>query len=97
MGDVSTRTRVIRYGAPIALVIVGILFAAVQTSRLGNDVQTLTTAGGLIWLIAVIGRDMGMGISSGQRRRIPVVPPPPGGEDAPGADGAGDQPPVSPS
>jgi hypothetical protein len=104
MSGVSTRTRVIRYGAPIATIIVGILFAAVQTNRLGNTVQTVATAGGLIWFMVVVGRDIGMGVSSPERRRVPVSPSP---EDDPASSArtngavrghrAGDQPPVSPS
>jgi predicted small secreted protein len=83
--------RWIRYGAPIALIIVATLFAAADTNRLGNDVQTAGTAVGLVWFMVAVGRDMGMGVATGRRPRVPDPPP----DDDSAADGR--QPPVSPS
>jgi predicted small secreted protein len=84
-----SHNRWIRYGAPVALIIVSILFAAVDTNRVGNDVQTAGTAVGLVWFMVAVGRDMGMGVATGRRPRVPD-PPPDGDAD-------GRQPPVSPS
>lgn len=87
----SSHNRTLRYGAPVATVIVGLLFAAADTHRLGNTVATVLIAAGLVWFMVVVGRDMGMGMAekSGPRPRVPD--PPLEAEDD------GDQPPVSPS
>ena len=68
-----------RYGAPVAVVIVGVLFAAVDTHRLGNTVATVLIAVGLVWFMVVVGRDMGMGERTGRRSHVP--PPPPEDDD----------------
>jgi hypothetical protein len=64
----------IRYGAPIATIIVGVLFAAADTDSLGNDVSTILIAVGLIWFMVVAGRDMGMGQKTGRSPRVPAAP-----------------------
>ena len=69
------RNRRVRYGAPIGLIIAAVLFAAVDVDQVGNDVQLVGTAVGLIWLIVVVGRDMGMGVSTGRRPHVPDPPP----------------------
>jgi hypothetical protein len=66
--------RRIRYGAPIATIIVGVLFAAADTGSLGNDVSTVLIAAGLIWFMIVVGRDMGMGQNTGRSPRVPAPP-----------------------
>lgn len=68
-------SRPIRYGAPIVTVIVGVLFAAFQTNSLGNTVSLVLIAGGLIWLMTTLGRDMGMTANTGHPPRIPELPP----------------------
>ncbi len=80
---------------PIALVIVSVLFAAVDTGDVGNTVQVVGTAAGLIWLLVTVGRDLGMGVSTGRRRRVPD--PPRASDDARAGAGGDRQPPVSPS
>ena len=67
--------RRIRYGTPIATIIIGVLFAAAVTDSLGNDVSTVLIAAGLIWFMIVGGRDMGMGQSTGRSPRVPASPP----------------------
>jgi hypothetical protein len=67
--------RRIRYGAPIATIVVGVLFAAADTRSLGNDVSTVLIAAGLIWFMIVVGRDMGMGQTTGRSPRVPAAPP----------------------
>jgi hypothetical protein len=67
--------RRVRYGAPIVTIIVGVLFAAADTRSLGNDVSTVLIAAGLIWVMIVVGRDMGMGQTTGRSPRVPVPPP----------------------
>ena len=74
MDPVSFSNRRVRYGTPIAVIILGILFAAADTSSLGNTVATVAIAGGLIWFMVLLGREIGMGERSG--RRPHVVPPP---------------------
>lgn len=63
--------RLIRYGAPVVTVIVGVLFAAVETNSLGNTVSLVLIAGGLIWLMTALGREMGMTASTGRPPRVP--------------------------
>jgi len=72
---VNARNRKLRYGLPIATIIVGVLFAAVDTGSLGNTVVTVLSAGGLIWFMVVVGRDLGMGEMTGRRRHVPAPPP----------------------
>lgn len=67
--------RLIRYGAPVATVIVGVLFAAVETNSLGNTVSLVLIAGGLIWFMSTLGREMGMTASTGRPPRVPELPP----------------------
>jgi hypothetical protein len=75
---VSSSNRTVRYGAPIATIIASVLFAAVDTGPVGNTVVTVLVAAGLIWLMVLVGRDIGMGERTGRRRR---VPPPPADPD----------------
>ena len=70
----SFSDRRIRYGSPVAVIILGVLFAAVDTHSLGNTVATLAIAGGLLWFIVLLGREIGMGERAGARPR--VTPPP---------------------
>jgi hypothetical protein len=72
---VSNRARIIRYGAPIATVIAGVLFAAFETNRLGNTVSLVLIAGGLIWFMTALGREMGMTANTGRTPRVPPLPP----------------------
>jgi len=67
-------SRVARYGPPVVTVIVGVLFAAVETNSLGNTVSLVLIAGGLIWLMATLGRDMGMTANTGRPPRVPKLP-----------------------
>lgn len=68
-------SRLIRYGAPVATVIVGVLFAAFQTNSLGNTVSLVLIAGGLIWFMTTLGREMGMTATTGRAPRVPRLPP----------------------
>ena len=68
-------SRLIRYGAPVVTVIVGVLFAAFETNRLGNTVSLVLIAGGLIWFITMMGREMGMTANTGRAPRVPELPP----------------------
>ena len=68
-------SRPIRYGAPIATVIVGVLFAAFETNSLGNTVSLVMIAGGLIWFMTTLGREMGMTANTGRVPRVPRLPP----------------------
>ncbi len=89
--------RRLRYGVPIATVIVGVLFAAADTHRLGNTVATVLIAAGLVWFMVNVGRDMGMSETGGRRARVPEPPP---GPDEPPAEASrrnGGQPPTSSS
>ena len=70
----SSSNRLLRYGAPVVTVIVGVLFAAVETNSLGNTVSLVLIAGGLIWLITTLGRDMGMTANTGRPPRVPQLP-----------------------
>jgi hypothetical protein len=67
--------RLVRYGTPIATVIVGVLFAAVETNSVGNTVSLVLIAGGLIWFMTTLGREMGMTASTGRAPRVPTLPP----------------------
>jgi hypothetical protein len=80
---VRSSHRLIRYGAPVATVIVGVLFAAVETNSLGNTVSLVLIGGGLIWFMTTLGREMGMTATTGRAPRVPRLPP---DEDEPGAD-----------
>jgi hypothetical protein len=71
----DSRDRKVRYGAPVATIIVGVLFAAADTHSLGNTVATVLIAVGLIWFIAALGREMGMTERTG-RSHAPPSPPP---------------------
>ena len=66
-----SRTHTLRYGPAVAAVIVGVLFAAVDTGSVGNTVSTVLIAVGLIAFIALLGRELGMG----ERRDRPSRPP----------------------
>ena len=79
----SFSNRRVRYGSPVGVIILGVLFAAADTASLGNTVATVAIAGGLIWLMILVGRDLGMGEHGSRRRPLPV--PPRDGED-PGPD-----------
>ncbi len=68
-------SRPIRYGAPIVTVIAGVLFAALDTNSLGNTVSLVLIAGGLIWFMTMLGREMGMTANTGRAPRVPRVPP----------------------
>ncbi|HET9123545.1 MAG TPA: hypothetical protein VFN65_01520, partial [Solirubrobacteraceae bacterium] len=73
--------RELRYGAPAATVIVGVLFAAVETNSLGNTVSLVLIGGGLVWFLTTLGRDMGMTADTGRTPRVPDLqgsaePPP---------------------
>jgi hypothetical protein len=68
-------SRPVRYGAPIVTVIVGVLFAAFETNSLGNTVSLVLIAGGLIWFITTLGREMGMTANTGRAPRVPRLPP----------------------
>jgi hypothetical protein len=70
-----SRNRLVRYGLPIATVIVGVLFAAFETNSLGNTVSLVMIAGGLIWFITTLGREMGMTANTGRVPRVPDLPP----------------------
>jgi hypothetical protein len=72
---VRSSNRLIRYGAPVVMVIVGVLFAAFETNRLGNTVSLVLIAGGLIWFITMMGREMGMTATTGRAPRVPEFPP----------------------
>ncbi|HLI60393.1 MAG TPA: hypothetical protein VKV21_12085 [Solirubrobacteraceae bacterium] len=74
--------RLVRYGAPVVIAIVGVLFAAVDTNSLGNTVSLVLIAGGLIWLMTTLGRDMGMTATTGRPPRVPKLPPEEDGRDA---------------
>jgi hypothetical protein len=68
-------SRLLRYGTPIAMVIVGALFAAVDTNSVGNTVSLVMIAGGLIWFMTALGREMGMTANTGRAPRVPDLPP----------------------
>ena len=68
-------SRLVRYGTPIATVIVGVLFAAFETNSLGNTVSLVLIAGGLIWFMTALGREMGMTATTGRAPRVPRIPP----------------------
>ena len=70
-----TQNRLLRYGIPIATVIVGALFAAFETNSVGNTVSLVLIAGGLIWFITLLGREMGMTANTGRAPRVPDLPP----------------------
>jgi hypothetical protein len=72
---VRSTSRLLRYGAPIATVIVGVLFAAVETNSLGNTVSLVLLAGGLIWFMTTLGREMGMTANTGRTPPVPKLPP----------------------
>ncbi len=77
-----TRVVLLRYGTPIATVIVGVLFAALETNSVGNTVSLVMIAGGLIWFDdGMLGREMGMTANTGRAPRVPDLPPE---EDEPG-------------
>jgi hypothetical protein len=67
-------SRPVRYAAPIATVIVGVLFAAFETNSLGNTVSLVMIAGGLIWFMTTLGREMGMTANTGRAPRVPRLP-----------------------
>lgn len=67
--------RLLRYGLPISTVIVGVLFAAFETNSVGNTVSLVLIAGGLIWFITALGREMGMTADTGRAPRVPELPP----------------------
>lgn len=67
-------SRLLRYGIPIAVVIVGVLFAALETNSLGNTVSLFLMAGGLIWFMTIVGREMGMTANTGRVPRVPPLP-----------------------
>jgi hypothetical protein len=107
----SPRSRPVRYGIPVAIVVAGLAWAAVDTGRVGNTAGTALIAIGLILLLTLVGRDLGMGEQSA-RRRAPVRPPgdparPPGDPaperrngarpEPPQPAGRGGSPPSSPS
>jgi hypothetical protein len=69
------QNRPVRYGIPIATVIVGVLFAAFETNSLGNTVSLVLIAGGLIWFMTTLGREMGMTANTGRTPRVPALPP----------------------
>ena len=75
-------SRLLRYGTPIATVIVGVLFAAFETNSLGNTVSLVMIAGGLIWLMTSLGREMGMTATTGRAPPVPDLPPEPEPEDS---------------
>ncbi|HEY3775504.1 MAG TPA: hypothetical protein VGL69_21045 [Solirubrobacteraceae bacterium] len=79
-------SRPLRYGIPISTVIVGVLFAAVDTNSVGNTVSLVMIAGGLIWFMTALGREMGMTANTGRAPRVPDLPP---DEDERGDDRAG--------
>jgi hypothetical protein len=88
----SPRSRPVRYGIPVAIVVAGLAWAAVDTGRVGNTAGTALIAIGLILLLTLVGRDLGMGEQSA-RRRAPVRPPgdparPPGDPARPPGDPA---------
>lgn len=68
-------SRLLRYGTPISAVIVGVLFAALDTNSLGNTVSLVMIAGGLIWFMTALGREMGMTANTGRAPRVPDLPP----------------------
>jgi hypothetical protein len=78
---VRSSNRLIRYGAPVVTVIVGVLFAAVETNSLGNTVSLVLIAGGLIWLMTTLGREMGMTANTGRPPRVPQPPPDDDGDE----------------
>jgi hypothetical protein len=87
-GSVHSSNRIVRYGAPVVTVLVGVVFAAVETNSLGNTVSLVLIAGGLIWLMATLGREMGMTANTGRPPRVPKLPPEEdGGERRNGRDG----------
>jgi hypothetical protein len=67
-------SRLLRYGTPIATVIVGVLFAALETNSLGNTVSLVLMGGGLIWFMTIVGREMGMTANTGRVPRAPRLP-----------------------
>jgi hypothetical protein len=71
---VRIENRVLRYGSPVVTVIVGVLFAAFETNSLGNTVSLVLIAAGLIWLITILGREMGMTADTGRTPRVPRLP-----------------------
>jgi hypothetical protein len=80
-GWVRSGNRLVRYGIPIATVIVGVLFAAFETNSLGNTVSLVMIAGGLIWFMTTLGREMGMTANTGRAPRVPDPPPEPDEND----------------
>ena len=74
----SSRRRTVRYGAPIAVIVLGVAWAAVDTDRVGNTAGTVLIAAGLIAFMVLVGRDIGMGEKTGR------VPPVDEHEPAPG-------------
>ena len=68
-------SRLFRYGSPILTVVIGVLFAAVETNSVGNTVSLVMIAGGLIWFMTALGREMGMTANTGRAPRVPDLPP----------------------
>lgn len=81
----SSRRRLVRYGAPIAVVVLGVAWAAVDTGRVGNTAGTVLIAAGLIAFMALVGRDIGMGEKSGRRPPVEEHERASGRADAPAA------------
>lgn len=66
----SSHRRLVRYGTPIAVVVLGIAWAAVDTNQVGNTAGTVLIAVGLIAFMTIVGRDIGMGESTGRVPRV---------------------------
>ena len=81
--------RVIRYGAAVIAVIGGALFAAAVTNSVGNDVATVLIGGGLLAIVIMLLRDMGL-LDTGDPSPPPRVGPSGNGGDPHHDSGPGD-------
>ena len=70
----------VRYGGAVVAVVAGALIAAALTDGLGNTLATVLIGGGLLAIVIMLLRDMGL-LDAGER-----TPPPPAGPSANGGD-----------
>jgi hypothetical protein len=69
--------RYLRYGAAGTAVVAGALCAAVLTNGVGNTIATVLIGGGLLAIVLLLLRDMGLIEMGGGRTPPPPAPAPP--------------------